>query len=274
MPTEQEVQSAVWNGPAGHAWVASQALLDGMLQPFADLLVEAVAAAKPASLLDVGCGAGATTLAAAGLGAACVGADISKPLVAAAKARAAREGVQADFVCADAAAYPFDAAHFDMVISRFGVMFFAEPTAAFVNLRRAAKPGAALRFVSWRSAAENPFMTLAETAAGPLLPDLPTRQPGAPGQFAFADPERVRTILEHAGWKEVTFAPLDIVCAFPARDLEHYMTRLGPVGALLGEVSEAKRAEVLAVLRPAFAPYVHGDQVRFATACWSVGARA
>jgi SAM-dependent methyltransferase len=230
-------------------------------------------------VLDVGCGTGATTLAVARLLASakgdCVGIDISEPMIAAARERARREGFPATFICADAQRHAFAPASFDMIISRFGVMFFDSPVQAFENLRQAARGGAALRALAWRSPAENPFMTTAERAAAPLLPDMPARQPGAPGQFAFADSERVSSILEESGWTGVDIQPMDVECAMPEKDLHGYFTRLGPVGLMLQEESdERKRAQVIGAVRAAFEPFVRGGEVRFTAACWMIGAQA
>jgi hypothetical protein len=153
-------------------------------------------------------------------------------------------------------------------------MFFDSPVQAFANLRHAAKDGAMLRAIAWRSAAENPFMTTAERAAAPLLPDLPPRDPNGPGQFAFADPERVRRILGESGWTGVEIAPNDPVCTLPEPDLTRYLIRLGPLGRVLQDADEPTRARIMAVVRPAFAPFVHGNEVRFTAACWMVTARA
>lgn len=133
---------------------------------------------------------------------------------------------------------------------------------------------AELRFVAWRSAADNPFMTTAERAAAPLLPNLPARQPGAPGQFAFADSHRVATILEQSGWAEVDIRPIDVVCTLPEKDLVRYVSRLGPVGLILQEADDQTRARVIETVRAAFDPYVHGAEVRFTAACWMVCAQA
>jgi len=270
-------QAKLWNGPSGRAWVALQAVLDHVLKPFEDLLVDAVADSMAASVLDVGCGAGATTLAVAkrlAPRARCVGVDISEPLIDTARARAEREGIRASFIRADAQTHAFEPASFDMVISRFGVMFFTDPVQAFANLRRAATGGAALRFVAWRDAAENPFMTTAERAARPLLPDIPPRRADAPGQFALADPDRIRRILGQAGWSGIDLQRLDVPCAFPEADLVAYFTHLGPVGLVLQEADERMRREVIATVRAAFDPYVKARQVRFTAACWLVAARA
>ena len=117
-------------------------------------------------------------------------------------------------------------------------------------------------------------MTAAERAVAPLLPDLPPRQPNAPGQFAFADPQRVRRILEESGWQAIDIRPLDIRCRLPEKDLMGYLARLGPLGRVLPELDERTRARMLEVARAAFESYVQGDWVSYDAACWSVEARA
>ena len=268
-------QRTLWNGVAGRAWVDAQELLDRLFMPFERLLEQTVTSASARSVLDVGCGTGSTTLAVAralGAGDRCLGIDISEPMIAVAKARAAQERLPAQFMCADAQTHPFEPAAVDMIISRFGVMFFSDPVQAFSNLRRAARENGQLVFIAWRSADDNPFMTTAERAAAPLLPDLPPRRPDAPGQFAFADRDRVQTILHESGWTGIDIQPLDVECALSEADLVRYVTRLGPVGLILHDADENTRARVVEVVRGAFDPYVHGDQVRFTAACWMVSA--
>jgi SAM-dependent methyltransferase len=271
--TEDE-QKALWNGVAGRAWVDAQNVVDQMFKSLEDLLVEGVAPGT-ARVLDIGCGTGGTTLAIArrlGAGGSSVGLDISEPMIAAARDRAAREKTPATFLCADAATHPFDAEAFDALVSRFGVMFFADPVAAFANLRRAARTGADLRLIVWRSAAENPFMTTAERAAAPLLPNIPPRRPDAPGQFAFADRDRVARILEESGWAEIDIQPFDAQCTFPEVELVRYLTQFGPLGRVFREIDERTRELVTKTVRAAFDPYVHGSEVRFDAACWLVRA--
>lgn len=275
-PPDDE-QTKLWNGPAGRAWVESQELLDQVLEPFEDLLVEEVSARSGGQVLDVGCGTGSTTLAAArqlGAKGRCVGVDISEPMLAAARARAEREGTPASFIRANAQSHAFEPASFDLLISRFGVMFFNDPVQAFANLRRASRPDAELRFIAWRSAAENPFMTTAERAAAPLLPTLPARPPEGPGQFAFADPGRVHSILEESGWAGIGLRPIDVTCTLPEKELVRYFTRHGPVGLFLQQADDRTRQQVVETVRAAFEPYVHGDEVRFTGACWMLSARA
>jgi SAM-dependent methyltransferase len=266
-------QAALWNGPAGRAWVGAQELIDRVFAPFQELLPTPVASGS--RVLDVGCGAGDTTLAVArhlGAGGHAVGIDISEPLIAAARARAGRENVRATFVRADAQRHAFAPGGFDLVLSRFGVMFFDDPVGAFANLRRAGAHDAALRFIAWRAASENPFMTTAERAAAPLLPQLPARRADAPGQFALADAARVRGILQDSGWTAIDIRPIDVVCTFPEADLVPYLTRLGPVGLVLQDADETTRRRVVEAVRAAFDPYLFGSEVRFTAACWTVGA--
>jgi ubiquinone/menaquinone biosynthesis C-methylase UbiE len=270
-------QTRLWNGLAGRAWVEEQELLDQMFKPFEGLLVEAVSVGFGSQVLDVGCGTGSTTLAVARLLGAkgrCLGIDISDPMITAARARAEREGTPASFIRANAQDHAFEPASFDMIISRFGVMFFDDFVRAFANLRRAAKDNAGLRFIAWRGPSENPFMTTAERAAAPLLPNLPARRPDAPGQFAFADQRRVHRILEESGWAEIDIRPLDVACTLPEKELVRYLTRLGPLGLALYEADDRTRTQVIETVRAAFEPYVHGAEVRFTAACWMVGARA
>jgi len=269
-------QTKLWNGAAGRAWVEKQELLSQLFRPFEDLLVDAVRARSARRVLDVGCGPGSTTLAVAqllGSQGYCTGIDISEPMIAAARLRAEQERTSASFIRASAETHTFGPARFDMIVSRFGVMFFNNPVRAFANLRRAVTNNGYIQFIAWRTAEENPFMTTAERAAAPLLPNLPPRRPDAPGQFAFADPHKVRTILEESGWGEIDIRPLDVVCALPEKDLNEYLTRLGPVGVTLQEVDEATRNQVINAVRPAFDTYVQGLDVCFTAACWSVSAR-
>ncbi|MGX5732316.1 class I SAM-dependent methyltransferase [Pseudoxanthomonas beigongshangi] len=269
-------QDRLWNGVSGQAWVDQQALLDSMLEPFIAVLRNVLDDVSAARVLDVGCGTGATTLAMAagtkGQG-ECTGVDISAPMLALARERAHREDLRVAFIQADAQVYPFPHGHFDRIVSRFGVMFFADPVAAFANLRQAAKADARLRFVAWRGPADNPFMTTAERAAAPWLA-LPERRAEGPGQFAFADPRRIREVLENAGWRDIGIHPLDLACSLPEPLLIPYITRLGPVGQVLQEADADTRERVIAAMGEAFQPYVHGAEIRFTAACWQVDAHA
>ena len=270
-------QIALWNDTAGRAWVETQETLDAVLQPFEDVLVENVTTRKAQRVLDVGCGTGSTTLAAArrvGPKGAAVGVDISEPMIALAKQRAEQDSSPARFICADAQTYAFDDKSFDLIISRFGVMFFDDSVRAFTNLRRATTNGGGLKAIVWRGPADNPFMTTAERAAAPFFPEMPARKADEPGQFAFADRSRVYSILEKSGWSEIDIEPLDVACTLPKRELERYITRLGPLGRVMPQLDAPARARIIDAVLAAFEPYVHGTEVRFTGACWMVGATA
>jgi SAM-dependent methyltransferase len=271
-------QAALWNEAGGRTWVEMQAVLDRMLQPFADRLVAEAFPGEGQWVLDIGCGAGATTLQMArrlGPQGLCLGVDISGPLAAAGKARAAAAGLEsAGFVEADAQTYRFDPGAFDAVISRFGVMFFDDPEAAFANIRRGVRKDGTLTFVAWRSPLENPFMITAVQAAAPFLPAMTPPNPNAPGQFAFADGAKVRRILEASGWRDVDVAPLDLPSTVAEADLLAYVTKLGPAGVALRDADDDLKARVADALQKAFAPFVQDGEARFTSACWLVTARA
>jgi hypothetical protein len=153
-------------------------------------------------------------------------------------------------------------------------MFFADPAAAFRNLRMAVRPGARLACLAWRSASENPFMTAAERAAAEILPQLPERVENGPGQFGFADPDRVRAILAVGGWQDVALRPIDVECRLPEADLRLYARRMGPVGELLPTLDGGMRSEVERRVDSAFLPYLREGEAHFTAACWMVTARA
>jgi SAM-dependent methyltransferase len=281
MPAAQETnrdQATLWNEGAGRAWVEMQSVLDEMLAPFNELLIEHALNNETGRILDVGCGAGSSTLSVARRlrqGGLCLGVDISAALIAVAKQRAIDEAAgQAAFVQADAQTHAFEPDSFDAVISRFGVMFFDDPQAAFVNIRRATRSDAILTFVAWRSPAENPFMTTAPRAAAPFLPSLRTPDPNAPGPFGLADADRVQRILAVSGWKSIDIRPIDVPIRMAEQDLLPYLTRMGPVGLALKDVDEQTRAQAAAAIRAASEPFVRDGAVRFAAACWLVTARA
>jgi SAM-dependent methyltransferase len=267
-----------WGSAAGNAWVQVQDLTDSVYEPVERLLTEEVAGGSGKRVLDVGCGTGVTTVAIAsrlGPDAECTGIDVSQPMVEAARQRADSSGLDVRFELADAQTHDFPEGAFDLVASRWGVMFFSDPVAAFANLRRAAS-GGQLRAVTWRSHVENPFMTAAEEAAAPLLADFePRRADDAPGQFGLADEAATRDILESAGWQDVELQPVDVPCSFPESELVRYFTGLGPLARHLDGLPSAEIPENLEeTVRRAFAPYVDGGRVSFNAACWMIKANS
>jgi SAM-dependent methyltransferase len=271
-------QHALWNGPAGDAWVQAQPVLDDMFAPFVDHLAQGVPPGSPWNVLDVGCGTGAVSLAIAarlGAGGHCTGLDISAAMIAMARERARSTAHPVDFIAADAQRHAFAPAAVDHVVSRFGVMFFDDPVGAFTGLRVATRSGGTLHALTWRAPDENAFMTTAERAAAPLLA-LPPRSADGPGQFAFADRQRVLDILADSGWRDIEVTAVDQVCSIRTADLQRYVSLLGPVGGMLRDprIDAALRAQVLQVVVDAFAPFVQGDRVAFVAACWALRAVA
>lgn len=268
-------QVAYWNDAAGQTWAEMQEALDRQLAPLGRAAMAALAPTPGERLLDIGCGAGQTTLelaAAVAPGGEVLGLDISRPLLEVARARPAVPGVR--FLEGDAQTHAFEPAGFDGAFSRFGVMFFADPPAAFANIRRALKPGGRLAFVCWRAMGENPIMTAPLTAALAHLPAPSPPDPTAPGPFAFADPDRVRGILSQAGFAGVELAPHDEkVGGGDLRTAVGLALRVGPLGMLLRENPE-KRDVVVAAIREALARHEGPDGVKLDSATWIVTARA
>ena len=254
-----EDQVAYWNGEAGAKWTAHQDILDLTLAP---LGLAAVAAAAPAAgekVLDIGCGCGATTLELGrlvGPGGAVLGADISAPMVARAQQRGAAAG-NITVLEADAASHAFAAGAHDLAFSRFGVMFFEDPTLAFRNIRRALKPSGRLGFVCWRGVKENIWVTSGLEVALRHVPRPEPTDPTAPGPFAFADPTRVEGILEAAGFTQITATPFDADLMLGGEGgpeaAAEFTLEIGPVGRLLAdagaEVKQRVRDELVARYR-------------------------
>ena len=197
-----QAQVDYWNTGAGPVWAELQDMLDRQLDPLGRAAQQALDVAPGERVLDIGCGCGHTTLAlaeAASPNGQVLGVDISGPMLAVARGRAATNPV-IRFIEADAQTADLPSGAFDAAYSRFGVMFFADPAAAFGNIRRAVRAGGRLGFVCWRAFSENLWMRGPAEAAAAFLPSAPAPDPEAPGPFAFADPSRVRRILEEAGW--------------------------------------------------------------------------
>lgn len=272
-------QIAYWNAGAGETWAQLQERMDNQLAPLGRRVMAELDLVAGQKVLDIGCGAGQTTLQlaeAVGHAGQVLGVDISHPMLEVARRRARTEGASnTSFLEADAQAHGFEPGAFDVVFSRFGVMFFSDPTAAFANIHSAMKPGGRLAFVCWRTPAESPVMTLPMAAAAPFLPPQPPpADPTAPGPFAFADPERVRRILSDAGFSEVAATPHDEKIGGGNLDQTLEVSlRVGPLGGLLRENPD-KRDSVIAAVREALAVHEGPDGVKLNSATWIVTARA
>ncbi|MBB3889384.1 SAM-dependent methyltransferase [Phenylobacterium haematophilum] len=273
-PSAPTDQAAYWNKTGGQAWVDLQDMMDNLNRPIEEALVERAFPGVGKRVLDIGCGAGATTLAMArrlGSEGLSLGVDISAPLIEIAVAQAT---AGAQFVQADAQTYDFDQATFDAAMSRFGVMFFSDFDAAFANIRRSLKPGAELVFACWRSPADNPMAVIPGRAAAPFLPPSPAADPLAPGRFAFADPERVRGILTRSGWSDIDITRLDTPTPIALDDLVTLSLRMGPVAAALREADEATRGKVREAVENALEAEAVDGVVPMVAGCWLVTARA
>jgi SAM-dependent methyltransferase len=271
-------QVRYWNEEGADQWVTRQDLLDRMLAVFLPPLLAAVAAAPGDHVLDVGCGSGATTLELArivGPDGRVMGLDVSRPLLDRLQERAASRGLANVLVRdADAQVAQLPAGHFDAVASRFGVMFFDDPVAAFSNLARATKPGGRLAFVCWQPADRNPWFAEPLAAAMAVLPDAGLPPPGSPGPFALSNPERVCDVLRASGFDAMTVESLtvDLDSGTPG-EAAAFTVNSTMVRRLAGDAGDAVKEAVGAAIRAVMdrnqAPDGH---VRMAGAAWLVTA--
>jgi SAM-dependent methyltransferase len=272
-------QIAYWNGPGGEHWTERQPLQDILLAPISQILIDSAAASPGERIIDVGCGCGSTSIALAQAVAPSgfvLGIDISAPMLARAR-QLAPKTLPVDFVLADATVHPFDPASFDLLVSRFGVMFFAEPALSFANLRRALKPTGRLAFVCWREPRENPMLMTPLQAAYKHVPKLPLPGPEDPGPFSFASEERVKRILREAGFVDVAIVPrnlsLDIAIGRGLEAAVQGAIEIGPASRALHDHPEDVRAAAKESIREALKPFVRGETVPLPAAIWIVTAR-
>lgn len=277
MPANQD-QVDFWNGRMGHEWVLLQERMDANLAAIHQALMLFAAPRAGEAVLDIGCGTGTTSMAladAVGPKGRVTGLDVSREMLGLAKQRGqGRENLI--FVEADASQAAFQP-EYDLLFSRFGVMFFDDPAAGFANMRKAAKSGGRVAFVCWRTPQENLWASAPMAAAKPFLPDMPPPDPLAPGPFAFADPARVRAILEQAGFRDARIEKFDGVMEM-GRDLDltaAQMLRIGPVARATTDLDEAAKTKVTAAVRDALGRFVRADgSIAPPVACWLVSARA
>jgi SAM-dependent methyltransferase len=274
---DNAVQAEYWSSVAGPKWTDHQEHQDQVLRPVSDRLI-AGAEPKPGDrVVDVGCGCGATTIDFAtrvSPGGEILGLDISEPMLGRARERAARS-LPIRFELADATVYDFEP-EADLIVSRFGVMFFADPARSFANLRKGLKVGGRLAFACWREAKHNPFFIVPLREAGKHAPLLPETAPEAPGPFAFASEERVRQVLSAAGFADIVLNPHDLELDIAAgRGLETAVRAaltIGPTSRMLDGQSQAVRDAAAADIRKALAAQARGESVPLGAAIWIVTA--
>ncbi|MCW6509600.1 class I SAM-dependent methyltransferase [Lichenifustis flavocetrariae] len=271
-------QIAYWNSVAGERWALLQARIDAV---FAPLTGAALAFAAPKSeerVVDIGCGAGATVLGlaqAVGGSGHVLGVDVSKPMLTVAERRVAAETLpQATLLLADASTHTFAPRTFDLVFSRFGVMFFADPVAAFANIRTGLVDGGRLAFACWQPLKANPWFEVPVAALRPLLPPAPPADPLEPGPFAFADADRVRGILDAAGFEDIRIEPhhTRMNLGSPTAALD-FLTQVGPASRALGDAEPENRPALIDAVRSALASHDGPDGIVLGGAIWLVSAR-
>jgi SAM-dependent methyltransferase len=273
-------QIAYWNGPGGQHWADRQQTQDIVLAPVSDALIERARAKAGERVLDIGCGCGATTIAFAqkvGATGHVTGIDISAPMLARAR-QLAPAGAAVDFVLADATVYPFIPQNFDLLASRFGVMFFAEPALSFANMRKALRPSGRLAFACWRDPRENPFFMAPLQAVYKHAPKLPQLGPDDPGPFSFASEARVNRILREAGFTGIAMEPcdlwLDIAVGRGLDAAVEATLEIGPAARALSEQPPEIRAAATDSIREALAPFARGQTVPLKASIWIVTAKA
>src|SRR6185437_3679055 len=278
MKTKEELaaeQATYWNGTGGQMWLGAYDRIQRGIQGFGEVTLDAANARPGERVLEIGCGTGGTTAAlarAVGAGGHVLGVDISETLIEAARAQGL---ANARFEVGDATTFPFEAQSFDLVFSRFGVMFFGDPVAAFTNMRRALKPGGRLVFICWRTPAENPWAGVPMRAAMPFLPPMERPGPEDPGQYSFGDRTRVERILTEAGFASPSFRPLDRIVPL-GPDIPTVLDNIGKFGPIARAFANAEPAQIekaKQAIGEALRPHATAEGVRLGGACWLVSAQ-
>ena len=266
-------QFDTWNGDSGRRWVADADRRDAVLAPFADALLTAARIQPGESILDVGCGCGATTIAAGthtGPGGGAHGIDLSEAMLTVARQRAHDTGLTTvTFTAADAQTHAFEGAAYDVVISRFGTMFFDDPVAAFTNIRGVVRPGGRLFIATWQPLGLNEWLTV-PGAALLRYGTLPDTSPEGPGMFAQADPDLVRSTLTRAGWTAVDSRAVTVTLRLGDNPggATDYLADSGVGRAVLDTIPAVDKPAALQAVADALAPHTSGAGVHLDAAIW------
>lgn len=269
-------QADFWNGDAGQRWVEFSDRLDVMLLPFAELVLEKANITDSDDVIDIGCGAGALSLMASRNARSVLGVDISRPLVELARTRVNEMG-SLQFSEADAAAMDTDKKR-DLVISRFGVMFFTDPVGTFKTIRGQLSDTGRMVFACWRSPVHNMWAQAPLEAAMPFLTQaLAPPDPNAPGPFAFADKDYLTSMLAEAGWSNVVVAEWSGDIQLPgkdAREISAFMMEMGPLSKIIKD-QDLDMAPIQAALTEHLSEKAAPDgAVNMGASVWIVSATA
>jgi len=278
-PNAEQVR--YWSGTAGENWVQYEDALDQVIAPIGERALARANAAPREKVVDIGCGCGATSVelaARVGPRGIVLGVDVSRPMLERARARAqARALTNTNFVLADAQTNDFGEGQFDLGFSRFGVMFFADPMAAFANLRRALRAGGRVVVVCWQAIERNPWMLVPALAISRHVPISPP-DPNAPGPFSLANPERVQRVLSGANLSEIVVEGVELSLALgggdPDRAVE-FALEIGPGAAALRAAGAGPelRSRAARTVREELAPFAKDGTLEMQAAFWLVSAR-
>ncbi len=273
-PGANPEQQEYWNGPGATRWAQNWPQIDAVLTPLHEALLERANPRPGELVIDLGCGHGTTTLALAERvtpSGHIHGVDISGVLLEIARARADEVNLSnVTLTEADATTYAFEAGRFDLVFSRFGLMFFEDPVASFSNLARVLKPAGRLVFLCWKAIDENGWVFEGLKATFKHLEPPAPAKPGAPGPFSLADPERIRSILTGAGFSNIALDPLTptLRVAASPEDATEFFTKIGPGARLLADVDPEIIESIKSTMTERFRAHMSDDGVRLGAAAW------
>ncbi len=270
-------QATYWNEQGGEKWAQNIDHIERVIGVFNSHLLSAAAPRAGEIVLDVGCGGGSISAALAqyvGTDGEVLGVDISTVILEAARTRQA-DVSNLRLELGDAASFEFESNYFDLFTSRFGVMFFDGPVDAFRNLRAALKSDGRTAFICWRALAENPWMAAPADAAFEVLPRPERPDPDAPGPFSLADPDKLTTLLESAGFTAIRIDAVDELFNLgPLDGATDFLSRMGPAETALREASESDARAAVDAIRNVLSNHLSDGSVRMRGAVWLVRASA